>query len=121
MPCLDDIAKVYHDDIDMDRLPCQLDLIWIMLTGRDVACFTEIHKAVKELSTGQKRSDEGHLPYSQPRNQCQGRAFVFIGQAFEDMASLYHGAYTVQQPKHFTPIQRKVQEYQFDRYRKFVC
>ena len=50
---LDDIGKVYHDDIDMDRLPCQLDLFRIMLTGRDVACFTEIHKAVKELSTGQ--------------------------------------------------------------------
>ena len=50
---IDDISKLYYDDIDTDRLPCQLDLFRVMLDGQEIVCFSDINKAVKELTSAQ--------------------------------------------------------------------
>ena len=50
---IDDISKLYYDDIDTDRLPCQLDLFRVMLDGQEIVCFSDIHKAVKEFTSAQ--------------------------------------------------------------------
>ena len=48
---LSEISKIYEGDIDMDRLPCQLDLFKVMLEGYEILCFGDIHERVKGFTS----------------------------------------------------------------------
>ena len=50
---LSEISKIYEGDIDMDRLPCQLDLFKVMLQDYEILCFNDIHEIVKCFTAAQ--------------------------------------------------------------------
>ena len=50
---IEEVRKTYGDDIQFERLPCQLELFRIMLKDEDIVCFADIHKAAKKFTFGQ--------------------------------------------------------------------